>query len=113
MADDLITRIRARLDRNEQAARLIEARGLGNLIPAGIIDKTGATVFFTDEAHALISDALDPDVLLKDIDMRRRILLLHEPAAPGYPCPTCWDGAEDGGPMDFPCPTVRALARED
>jgi hypothetical protein len=58
---------------------------------------------------------LDEDQLraLAEIETKRRVLDLHTPVEPGYPCPTCWDGAEDGGPMDFPCPTVRALAGLD
>jgi hypothetical protein len=48
---------------------------------------------------------------LAEIDATRGILDEHTPRAPGYACPVCWDGAEAGGPVDAPCPTVRLLAQ--
>jgi hypothetical protein len=61
----------------------------------------------------LDEDERDMNARPAEVDAKRRILDLHTPARPGdpsYGCPTCWEGAEDGGPMDYPCPTLRLLA---
>lgn len=104
MADDLIARIRARLDEDERIARASAAEPW-NFYADG---QYGAVGEFLDRWNPV-----DPVRVFADIAAERRILAEHTPRAHGYPCPTCWDGAEDGGPVAFPCPTIRALAGED
>lgn len=98
--DDLIPWLRAQLDDDERIAR--EAEGPGYFYAEGHSDNVWAFL------ERWCPD--NPKFVLDDIEAKRRILDLHMPAAPGYSCPTCWEGAEGGGPLGAPCPTVRLLA---
>ena len=50
----------------------------------------------------------DPARALREIASKRAILELHANGTPGVDyCKSCWDG---NTPLDWPCPTLRALA---
>lgn len=75
VTDDLITFLRARADDLDRAADLIEdAGGLDQLLPAGIIDNSGATVYFTPDAYQRIAGVLDPAHLRREAEAKRRII---------------------------------------
>ncbi len=101
--DDFLSFTRARLDEDKQVA-------LGAMEP-GYFYADGHTSNVLTFLERWNPD--DPRQVLAEIESKLQMLDLHTPAVPlnpSYGCPTCWEGAEDGGPMRVPCPTLRLIA---
>lgn len=127
--DDLITFLRARLDEIEARVRALpegpwEWRSIDESGPAfdELVGPTGESVLSSSDTEGYCSwitrhetfDAYLQDVqparVLAEADAKRRVVALHEAAdheyAEGPVCLSC----DQGGPLPYPCPTVRLLA---
>jgi len=122
--DDIVQFLRARL--NETAARASAATpGPWSVddesYAESISTSDGVTVVgggrwggeasvFESTADALHIAEHDPARVLAEVDAKRQIIGLHEPAEYEYAdanvCLTC----DQGGPLAYPCPTLRLLA---
>jgi hypothetical protein len=107
---DLVEWLEDQLRADERAVADVERIGLDTLIPAAVIDRTGATVFFAEEVYRNVIAVLDPAAVLRTIAAHRAILDRHSttglvivgnrPRDPNQ-CVWCAD--------DWPCPDVRDL----
>ncbi|MFD3532025.1 DUF6221 family protein [Streptomyces sp. NPDC058664] len=120
--DDFDAFLDARLDEDEQTAR--EAGGQWMVLPVsgwihtkavpsrewqppGSDHHVASAPLEGDRAHIVRHD---PARVLAEVDAKRRLAELHQAAdyeyADGPVCLTC----DQGGPLPYPCPTLRLLA---
>lgn len=127
---DLIERIKAAIDEDEQVANAaIEQVGDGDWEQRGtrIVTESNRDREVADYAIVECIDHIarhDPARMLRQVEGARKILALHQPVAVlnndgvrviGHECKACFDSpapySEPPYSMtDYPCPTVRALA---
>jgi len=123
--DDLVQFLRARLDEDEQAAaaasdgpwtpwRKARLHGLGQLEHAVMLPGDGigsrATIVTASWLDAEHIARHNPARVLAEVDAKRRILDLHEAAEFEYADADVCLSCDSGGPLPYPCPTVRLLA---
>ena len=107
VTEDLVAFLRQHLDREERDA-LAVIDGFGSYDDAG--GKGYSDVDGMPPREYEHITRWDPARVLAEVGAKRRIVDAHTPTSGGL-CPTCWEGAEWGGPAASPCPTLRLLAQ--
>jgi hypothetical protein len=131
--DDLITWLRTQLDRRERQA-LAASPGLwrpnaehDEVVAADDVTVADGFALSGPQLRATVDHIADndPDAVLREVEAKRRLVELHQPAnpddepregTPGWPgrpwhyCRTCGSGEAYEYPTDWPCATVRLLA---
>lgn len=130
--DDLITFLRARLDEDEQAAlswpegsrqwqtvggrKLSYRNDSSEMVTA--IDVSNASSLWNEQIYVKydLDDAPehiarhDPARVLAEVDAKRGLIELHEAADHEYADEPVCLSCDQGGPLPYPCPTLRLLA---
>jgi hypothetical protein len=81
VSDDLVTWLRAQLDEDEKAIAYVAEMGLDMLLPAAIIDRSGATVWWSDDVDVAIHRTLEPTRLFAEVAAKRAIINAWEEEA--------------------------------